>query len=575
MSRVLPPCCAAVALASALGALGPWVPAHAFAQAPFRPAILVGQPVPGFPGATFTSTNNQTGFAINGNGNIAICGFVRGGEFGSAGTPVLAATGESGIRIIARNGSEFGFTSVTPNINDSGMVIFDTGRGIFAERNGLFEAVAAQNAPIPNLPGSTLSQINGSVPMRRGAAMLTAGGGIAFLSVIGNPPDGISSQGVFTGNLNEFRLLRRTLPDPSESFVSFSLPVINQSGTLAFNGSFRSANATARGGVFTISPSGEVTTIALNGNQAPGLPAGVTFVITVTPDWNRTGINASGAVVFGATLTGPGVTSSTDGSIWISDSRGLRMLAREGDAVPGTSNFVFQRLFDGDWRWNPVISDSGHVLIVSTVTAVPPLGPFPTSAVLFGPDGRGRELLRTGQPAPGGPVNTGVSSFGPLNQGSVAELSPRGQALIFDTRAVYATDGEGIVREVCRPLVGQRVRLTDGRRGVLESVSFGTGSPTPTGGSDGRARVINNRGEIAIQASIDGISPNRQGMFIVRLPTLCERTDVDANGTVDFFDYLDFIQRYTLGGLNADFDGNRVVDFFDYLDFVAAFGECS
>jgi hypothetical protein len=49
--------------------------------------------------------------------------------------------------------------------------------------------------------------------------------------------------------------------------------------------------------------------------------------------------------------------------------------------------------------------------------------------------------------------------------------------------------------------------------------------------------------------------------------------DFDGNGTVDFFDYLDFVNAFSLERADADFDGNDTIDFFDYLDFVMAFDE--
>jgi hypothetical protein len=52
--------------------------------------------------------------------------------------------------------------------------------------------------------------------------------------------------------------------------------------------------------------------------------------------------------------------------------------------------------------------------------------------------------------------------------------------------------------------------------------------------------------------------------------------DFDANGSVDFFDYLDFVADFTAEEPRADFNRNGTIDFFDYLDFVQAFerGSC-
>jgi hypothetical protein len=51
--------------------------------------------------------------------------------------------------------------------------------------------------------------------------------------------------------------------------------------------------------------------------------------------------------------------------------------------------------------------------------------------------------------------------------------------------------------------------------------------------------------------------------------------DFNRDGSVDFFDYLDFVQAFDSEDPTADFNGDNTVDFFDYLDFVAAFDtEC-
>ena len=43
----------------------------------------------------------------------------------------------------------------------------------------------------------------------------------------------------------------------------------------------------------------------------------------------------------------------------------------------------------------------------------------------------------------------------------------------------------------------------------------------------------------------------------------------------DIFDYLDFVQVFSVLDPNSDFNADGVVDLFDYLDFVNAFsGGC-
>jgi arabinogalactan endo-1,4-beta-galactosidase len=51
----------------------------------------------------------------------------------------------------------------------------------------------------------------------------------------------------------------------------------------------------------------------------------------------------------------------------------------------------------------------------------------------------------------------------------------------------------------------------------------------------------------------------------------CCAGDFNLDGTLDFFDYLDFVVEFSTGTTAADFNADGVVDFFDYLDFVAGF----
>jgi probable HAF family extracellular repeat protein len=57
-----------------------------------------------------------------------------------------------------------------------------------------------------------------------------------------------------------------------------------------------------------------------------------------------------------------------------------------------------------------------------------------------------------------------------------------------------------------------------------------------------------------------------------RLDPVCP-ADLNGNGAVDFFDYLDFVAAFSSEDPLADFNHNDTVDFFDYLDFVEAFSQ--
>ncbi len=61
-----------------------------------------------------------------------------------------------------------------------------------------------------------------------------------------------------------------------------------------------------------------------------------------------------------------------------------------------------------------------------------------------------------------------------------------------------------------------------------------------------------------------------QGRAIWFAPMYCP-SDFNTDEVTDFFDYLDFVDAFSAGSLEADFNADGTLDFFDYLDFVDAF----
>ncbi len=57
----------------------------------------------------------------------------------------------------------------------------------------------------------------------------------------------------------------------------------------------------------------------------------------------------------------------------------------------------------------------------------------------------------------------------------------------------------------------------------------------------------------------------------IRFAGSCSRADFDHSGALDFFDYLDFVDAFSVSSLLADFNADGEIDFFDYLDYVDAF----
>lgn len=57
-------------------------------------------------------------------------------------------------------------------------------------------------------------------------------------------------------------------------------------------------------------------------------------------------------------------------------------------------------------------------------------------------------------------------------------------------------------------------------------------------------------------------------------PGPCVFADFNQDGSVDFFDYLDFVSDFAGALPSADTNFDCEIDFFDYLDFLSVFSQC-
>ena len=112
--------------------------------------------------------------------------------------------------------------------------------------------------------------------------------------------------------------------------------------------------------------------IAVTGEQAPGLAAGVVFhdlggVPGIGDDFPPQ-LDGQGRAVFHAFLSGPGITGgSIDNgnglSVWSSGDGGLVLLARQDDPAPGTAPGVEFRGFPDPLFTSPPLADAGAATI--------------------------------------------------------------------------------------------------------------------------------------------------------------------------------------------------------------------
>jgi hypothetical protein len=78
----------------------------------------------------------------------------------------------------------------------------------------------------------------------------------------------------------------------------------------------------------------------------------------------------------------------------------------------------------------------------------------------------------------------------------------------------------------------------------------------------------------AFNNNVFTVHPSGRGHIVYTDTTVSFRylaADINANGVIDFFDYLDFVAALDSGDQLADFNHDGFPDFFDYLDFAERF----
>ncbi len=260
----------------------------------------------------------------------------------------------------------------------------------------------------------------------------------------------------------------------------------NNAGETAFLGGLSGAGVTSanNSGIFT-----SEALVARAGNAAPGTDEPVFL------GFGRPSLNDAGETAFRGFLTGGDVTSENNQGIFTSGA----MVARAGDAAPGTGGAVFS-LFNDPALNNIGVTAFFGEFIGAGVTTANDSGLFSADAL----------IVREGDVAPG----AGGAVFGNLSAGAVhsplalndagdvaflAEITGTGVTVEND-RGIFATEG-GVLDLILRE--GDLLDIGGGDLRTITSLSF-----TP--------RSFNNSGDIAFRASFSGgaIGPAGQGIFV-------------------------------------------------------------
>lgn len=322
-------------------------------------------------------------------------------------------------------------------------------------------AITGQSAP--GTRGGTFTSFS--------APVINQSGQFAFQGFMSG---GSSTGGIYNGTagnaLSPVVLQGQSAPSAGTGrFSTFSNPVLNESGQIAFISSITGGSSTV--GIYRSDSGGALTAIALQGQKANGASAG-TF-----SGFSNLSMNESGQTAFNTSIVG----GSNSGGIYRSNSASApTAIALVGQNAGGNAGAFFI-------VGNPKLNDSGQVAFRATLT-----GGAIAQGIYFSNGGTPFTIAAHTQGAPG----SGGGMF--LDFGNPV-LNNNGQTA-FRVLLTFGSSTEGVYRSsdgTLTPIAIQGQSATGTGAGTFASFS----SP-----------VLNASGQTAFVANITGGSTN-QGIY--------------------------------------------------------------
>ncbi|MBY0263016.1 MAG: hypothetical protein K2Q20_11775, partial [Phycisphaerales bacterium] len=300
--------------------------------------FAVGASVTGSASGPFTGVPNGAIYTQNANASYSISpGFINGSFLPSSSFPISLSNGIGG----------FVSLPTTLLVNNSRQFVSGFGAPI-----GCDMSLTQCFADAPLLIAGSVDSGAASTVGRSGTTLGTTGSVQAVLGLQGfNNAGAILYTAAVTGNTTALCLgtsasstallaTGQTTDAPAATIISFPNAVLGPSGDV-FTVVGTSVGSVVGSRIMHRSSTGTLTTVAFQGQGAPGLPPGVTFgSLQGPPPLNMSGQNF---LAFLAPLTGAGVTTSSNLALYVwRPSTGLVPVVRTGDAlvVRGTGRTV-------------------------------------------------------------------------------------------------------------------------------------------------------------------------------------------------------------------------------------------
>jgi hypothetical protein len=527
------------------------------AGADVTPIALSGDPAPGLPGLTFARLAQAR---IIDSGEIAFWARLAGNGITDANDGSLWSDRSGALALSYREDGPAPFDgdirwgafpfpafnqatdlSFTAALIDAADPDNPTNLGIFAEDNGSPLVVAREGFSAPGLPGKNFDGLPVAPFSDAGEVTFNGVKGSAAWSWDGGDPDPV----VVTGD---------PAPIVGAPFV-FSFidnPAQNAAGDRAFRASLidPAKPKDPRPSLWSVS-GGQLNLITW---ADPTPDAEVYFTdVAIEPV-----VTGAGDVHFWGSVAGEGVDASNDTAIWIATDLGPFELFREGSAAPGGGLF-------GQLPRTLASNPAGDMAF-----AAPLVGPgtdATNNSGLYSRSAAGllASIAREGEQAPGLPDGVLFAVFGQPSINASGQVAfgayLRGAAEQGNNYALFLTDDDGNPQPVLR--TGDTVDLGGGDERVAVEIAFASGDP-----GSGYTQMAAD-GTLVFHLTFED---RTHGLFAGTAGGGCA-PDLDNNGVLDLFDFLEFVNLFNAGDAKADCDDNAVFDLFDFLCFVNQFTE--
>lgn len=545
--------------------------ATAFGQVAYEAVALKDQPAPGTP-ASVKFQSFLTRPVLNANGEACFVGNLTGTGVTSATNSGVWAVVDSELQLCMREGAAAPGTSsgvtfsgfLDTIYNANGQVLIQAtlrGTGVTASNDSGLWSGAPGNIGLVAREGGTAPGAGAAVFSGMSSAVYNNRGEIAFFAVIsGTGVNHTNDVGVWMGPAGGLALVAREGSQAADVpagtlWGSVFGPSLNHNGVIAFRSTLQGTGVDTTNDIgLWVGPPTNLKLAARKGQQAPGLPTGVKWLVPGDP-----AINDAGQIAMLSILSGTGVTGTNDKGIWRGPVGQFELVIRKGDPAPGTAPGVtFIDLND------PVLSGSGHVSFRGVLG-----GPGVTSSndegFWAGTPSNVRLIAREGSQAPGYPAGVVFNSFITLptmnSANQVAFLATVTGPGITTTndQGIFATMPDGTLTLLAAE--GSSIQVAPGDTRTIATINL---IYSPSGGQDGRYVSLNDDGKVVFYATFTDSS---QGIFLATIPSTS--MDSDGDGTPDGSDGCPYDPNKVVPGAcgcgvpETDSDGDGVPNCID------------